>query len=453
MATMIETTIDCSQFELKNTDAPWILHIVPVEDDTHPSVNHPSILFIRNITTGKTYYFSFNHPDSVPKIKVEWFKEKFLLNNNRKWVFDKKAFEQLFPLSNLHDANLVGFLRDNTILELRDYETAAHQLIRGNSSGHGKINLAIPLLKHKEAFDEMADDISDMVKSFTPGVDYPRFNDFIIGTLGNLESQGIFVDRELFKKRFNIDPGPSGIVHSQYNVYTSTGRPSNRYGGVNYAALNHTDGTRKCFCSRYGKDGKIVVVDYTAFHPRIICTLTKYDIPINVDIYEYLAKLYFQKKVVDETDVANAKQLTFRQLYGGVEDKYAHIKYLNNLKTFIDEQWTFFQEHGFVKTPVFKREITNKHITDPNPAKLFNYILQAVEGEIAIPRVREVMEFLKGKKTKAVLYTYDAVIYDFHKDDGPETIKTICDIMSFGGRFPMKIYTGDNYHDVKLTTL
>ena len=444
---MLESISDLNRF----VDSDWIVHIVPEDDGVHPAETKPCILFIRTPVDGQTYYYSFTHPDSVSTIAPDYFlREIFEQMKHRIWAIDKKSFDQLLQIPNAHDINLVGFLRDNSIFELSDYETPAHQLIRGNSVGHHKVNLAIPLLKHKEAFDEMADDVTDMVKKFTPGVAYPRFNDFIIGTLGKLESQGIFVDRELFKKRFDIDPGPSGIVHSQYNVYTSTGRPSNRFGGVNYAALNHTDGTRKCFCSRYGKDGKIVVVDYTAFHPRIICTLTKYPIPVDVDIYEYLAKLYFQKKVVDETDISNAKQLTFRQLYGGVEEKYSHIKWLANLKTFIDEQWAFFQEHRYVLTPIFKREITDKHITDPNPAKLFNYILQAVEGEVAIPKIKTVMEYLEGKKTKAVLYTYDAVIYDFHKDDGYGTLQEIRRIMSFDGAFPMKTYLGDNYHDVKL---
>ena len=315
------------------------------------------------------------------------------------------------------------------------------------------MNLAIPLLKHKETFDAIADDVTELIRTFTPGVDFLRFNELIIGTLGKLESQGIFVDQTLFKERFDIDVGPSGIVHSQYYVYTSTGRPSNRFGGVNYAALGHTDGSRKCFCSRYGKDGKIVVVDYTAFHPRIICTLTKYPIPSDVNIYEYLAKLYFQKKIVDETDISNAKQLTFRQLYGGVEEKYSHIKWLANLKTFIDEQWAFFQEHGYVLTPIFKREITNKHITDPNPAKLFSYILQAVEGEIAIPRLRKILEYLYNKKTKAILYVYDSILLDFHKDDGIKTLNEIRKIMSWDDRFPVKTYVGDNYHDVKLVSI
>ena len=243
------------------------------------------------------------------------------------------------------------------------------------------------------------------------------------------------------------------MVYSQYNVYTSTGRPSNRFGGVNYAALNQSDGSRKCFRSRYGRDGRMVLLDYSAFHPRIISHLTKYELPSEIDFNEYMAKLYFRKKVVDETDIKEAKILTFRQVYGGVEERYMHIKYLANLKTYIDEQWEFFQMNGYVLTPFFKRKITAKHITDPNPPKVFNYILQAVEGEVSIPKVKTVLAYLQGKKTKAVLYTYDSVLYDFHKDDGYDTLREVRRIMSFDGRFPMKTYIGETYQDVKLVTL
>lgn len=450
---MIETSVDCKRFQLENLDGDWFVHVIPVEDGVHPADNSPCILFIRNISTGRTYYYSFNHPDSISQVTHAWFVQEFLLNaKNRMWAFDKKAFTQLLNLPGILDANLCGFLTHNDVGELAEFETVAHNLVRRNSNGVGQVNKAIPLVKHLEAFDDMCDDLIKVIRKFKVDASYHSFNQ-IIGTLGEVESNGIYVDAALFEKHFEAKPNANGLVFSQYNVYTSTGRPSNRYDGINYAALNHADGSRSCFVSRYGKDGKIIVVDYTAFHPRIICRLTNYDLPIETDIYEYLAKLYFQKKDVDETDVKNAKQLTFRQLYGGVEDKYAHIKYLANLKTYIDQQWGFFQKNGYIETPIFKRKITDQHIQDPNPNKVFNYILQAVEGETAIPQLQLVLQYLRGKKTKAVLYTYDAVIYDFHKDDGFQTLNQIRQIMSCNGAFPMKTYIGNSYHDVKLISI
>jgi len=451
---MIETVSDAGKFFSENQSGDWIVHAIPVEDGVHPAGNSLSIIFFRNISTGKTYYYSSQHPDSKPQVNIRMFL-KYAWNRlppNKRWAFDAKAFHQLVPLPGVLDANLCGFLDKNDVSEWSEYETAAHNLVRRHAHGHSQVNRMIPLVKHMEAFDDMCDDFSRVVKKFNVNDAFLQFND-LNHTLGKIERNGIFVDAALFEKHFNAKPNDKGLVFSQYNVYTSTGRPSNRYGGINYAALNKDDGSRSCFVSRYGNDGRMVVVDYTAFHPRIICRLTDYPLATDVDIYEYLARLYYQKKVVDETDIANAKQLTFRQLYGGVEDKYAHIKYLANLKTYIDTQWEFFKKNGYVETPVFKRRITEHHIQDPSPTKVFNYILQAVEGEIAIPQIRQVMEYLASKKTKAVLYTYDAVLYDFHKDDGLQTLNHIRAIMSNQGMFPMKTYIGSSYQDVKQIAL
>jgi hypothetical protein len=449
---MIETTSNLRQFKTENAEGDLFVYVVPTEEQQHPVVNLPSIAFIRNISTGRTYYYSFNHPDSFPEVTKQNFLEEIAIMSNRLWALDKKATIQLLGVPKVKDVNFASYLQNNSIIDASEYDTTSHFLVRSHSVGHGKVGLAVPLMKHLEAFDDLADDVKNIIKKTDADIPFIRFNDLIIETLGDMESQGIYVDRELFKKHFEIDVGEKSMTYSQYNVYTSTGRPSNRFGGVNYAALNQSDGSRSCFCSRYNGDGRIVVIDYTAFHPRIICALTNYPISLEIDIYEYLAKLYFRKKNIDETDIQNAKRLTFRQLYGGVEDKYSHIKYLANLKSFINEQWNFFKTNGYVLTPIFKRKITSHHIQDPNPNKIFNYILQAVEGEIAIPKIREVQKYLLSKKTKAILYTYDAVLYDFHREDGIETLNKIRYIMSFDGKFPMKTYMGDTYQDMRLVS-
>jgi hypothetical protein len=445
---MIETISDVTRFQTENQRGDWIVHSIPVHV-CHSAISHPSILFIRNISTGKTYYYAFNHPDSKPKINSEVI-YTILQMPNKKWTLDKKSFDHCYKeISNVYDANAFLWMKSNEIFEILDYETSAHNFIRKNSLEYKMLNLVIPLMKHKEMFDEIADDLSKLIGKYEPDLTFSRFNDLIIGTLGELERQGICVDRELFKSRYKLDPGVSGMVYSQYNVYTSTGRPSNRYEGVNYAALSQNDGARKCFISRYGKEGAIVVLDYTTFHPRIISRLVKYNIPLTTDIYTYLAKLYFKKNEVDEIDIKEAKNLTFRQFYGGIEDKYSHIKFLASIKNYMDEQWEFFKTKGYIQTPFFKRKITSRHLLDPSPPKVFNYILQATEGELSIPKIKSVLDFLRGYKTKAILYIYDAILFDYYKPEGMGLLKEIQKIMSFNGQFPMKAYMGNSYQDVK----
>jgi hypothetical protein len=193
----------------------------------------------------------------------------------------------------------------------------------------------------------------------------------------------------------------------------------------------------------------MVLIDYSAFHPRIISHLTNFPIPVDVDLYHYLATLFFNRTNISEFDIDEAKKLTFRQLYGGVEEKYETIKYFAHLKTFIRKNWEDFKHQSYVETPIFKRRITNQHILNPNPEKLFNYILQATETELAIPALKEVSQYLETKATTPVLYTYDSILFDFCKDDGQQTLTDVATIMRMGDRFPIKIYAGDSYHEVK----
>jgi DNA polymerase I-like protein with 3'-5' exonuclease and polymerase domains len=265
--------------------------------------------------------------------------------------------------------------------------------------------------------------------------------------LADLESNGIYVNAECFNKHFDAKVNPNGLVYSQYNVYTSTGRPSNHFDNVNYAALNKDDGVRSCFVSRYGDKGFMMLVDYSAFHPRIICNLVNFPLSIDEDIYKYLGEMYLKRKVT-EYDMEEIKSVTMRQLYGGVEEKYEGIKYFASLKEFMNDNWNFFKNNGYVLTPMFKRKITDKHLHDPNPAKLFNYILQATESEVAISALRWINNYLIGKKTKAVLYTYDSILFDFYKPDGHEVVGNIMELMMVAKKFPIKVYMGLSYNSV-----
>lgn len=158
--------------------------------------------------------------------------------------------------------------------------------------------------------------------------------------------------------------------------------------------------------------------------------------------------MYFNRHV-DEYDMAEIKSITMRQLYGGLEEKYEHINYFKSLKQFINLNWTKFNNDGFINTPFFGRVITNQHLKDANPNKLFNYILQATETEITMTAIREVNKFLKGRKTKAVMYTYDSVLFDFYKDEGMDTMSMIMKLMTMCNRFPVKVYAGESYDSIK----
>jgi len=448
---MIETTADLTRFQLENHQGDWIVHAIPEFSDRHPAAYPwPCILFIRNTLTGKTYYYSFSHPDSGPKIDDLVFCEILRSMPNRKWALDKKMFDQLISTSNVCDANLLSWMQKNEIFEVSEYETTAHYLIRKNANGNARLNLVIPLLKHKEAFEDLADDLTNLIEGYEPDLAFVRFNDLIIGTLGKLEKHGIFVDRDLFLRNFGKhheeDIDKNNLIYTQYHPYHLSGRPSNTFGGINYSALKKKDGTRSFIKSRY-KDGKLVLIDYKSYHPHLLSSLIDYKFQID-DAYSFLASQYFNKSLVqiDEYDINQSKKITFEMLYGKIKPQYLHIKFLGQVQDLIEELWRKFNACGFVETPVFKRKIYKSWVKDMTPNKLMNYILQSYETERNMGIIKLMMDRIRDRKTKIILYQYDSVLLDFHKDDVciMDDIKNIMDYKNY----PISISVGNEFNNM-----
>lgn len=445
---IIETEQEFSSFIEDNKTGDWIVHVISLNDDKHPCDTVPILICIFNIKTKKYYYLSLNHPDSyVDKSLIDKFVSFILKKGNKKWTIDKKYLLHFFNIKNLIDINLVYFLNQGEIFSYESYLSSTHIVLKHRNLNTS--NKIIPLMKHMESFELFVEEGQNVIEQYKLDSGLLEINNRIIPTLTEIERSGIYVDVDKFKTRYKKVPNKNGLVYSQYNIYTNTGRPSNRFDNINYSAISKKDHSRECFISRFGDDGRIVVIDYVSFHPRIICYLTNYELDIKTNIYEYLAKLYFHKSKIDDIDVSNAKLLTFKQLYGGVEEKYKHIKYLSNLKSYIDEQWEFFIKNEYVLTPIFKRKITKLHVPEPSATKVFNYLLQALEGEIALSQVQKVLNLLKKGKSKIILYTYDSIICDFHRDDGIEMLNEIKSIMSWDNKFPITTFIGKSYQDVK----
>jgi hypothetical protein len=73
-----------------------------------------------------------------------------------------------------------------------------------------------------------------------------------------------------------------------------------------------------------------------------------------------------------------------------------------------------------------------------NPQKLMNYVMQSLETSRNILILKEVLRYLKNKKTKVVLYTYDALLFDYSKEDGKETLEELKEILETGKKYPVK---------------
>ena len=79
-----------------------------------------------------------------------------------------------------------------------------------------------------------------------------------------------------------------------------------------------------------------------------------------------------------------------------------------------------------------------------HPAKLMNYMMQSLETSNNILILKEVLRYLKDKKTKIALFTYDAILFDFSKEDGKKTLEEIQKILEKDGKYPVKFKFSKN---------
>ena len=421
------------------------------KNSIHTADNKPSVIFIKNIKNGITYVINVDHPDFKP-INVDVIK---LINliiqlTTESFVVDKKKFLNLFKNKNVSDILIFDFQRGYEVTDLKELQTNCHINFQNQfGENYLDLNFVIPMSKHIERFEMVYNFFSESFQEFELDYSFEKMNGVITETLSEVECNGIHIDTELFNFHF----GSRGLtetgtkVFSEYNLFTSTGRPSNRFARVNYAALNKDNGCRTAFTSRFGENGTLLGLDYRAYHPHIVANLINFKLDLETDVYEFLGKSYFHKDVLTTEEIKLSKNQTFQNFYGGIKDEYLNIEFFKKVHEYVTHRWQFFERNGYVETPVFKRRITEHHISDPNPNKLFNYLLQAAETEFSIQSISRINDFLRNRESKVVLYTYDSILVDLSKNDGIETVKCIKNTM-IDNQFPVRCYVGKNYNDL-----
>jgi hypothetical protein len=116
-------------------------------------------------------------------------------------------------------------------------------------------------------------------------------------------------------------------------------------------------------------------------------------------------------------DYNKSKELTFKQLYGGVFENYKHLEFFQKIEKYVRENWSLFENEGNITCPVSNFVYTKEGLGDMNPQKLFNYVLQNLETSMNVRILWDIVKILRGKKTKLVLYTYDSFLLDLEENE------------------------------------
>ena len=388
---LIENTEQLSTFYYQEFKRAFV-EVIPFNDLVHPALNKVSLVYIKPLTDDneKGYMICIDHSEAL-NMQIKHVNQ-VLKSFDEIYVRDKKTFLYYFQLKSSLDIlhTLPTYIHPTTQVHTHFYNTYSSRL---------DINRIIPLVKHHQRCEAIFEQVKDHCRTLTH-----KTNDVLAYSFLFIEKNGIKIDETLFKQyfkptneSFNIKDGK---IYTQYNLHTTTGRPSNSFNGVNFAALNKDNGCRQAFIPEHDR---FMEIDISAYHPNIVAQLVEYkfDKPIYEAFAEYAG-----------VEVKQAKELMFKQLYGGIYTDYKQWDFFIKVQEYIDKIWEHFEARGWVMVPNSSKYFYKDRLGDMNPQKLFNYFLQNLETVNNSRIIKDIIKVLRGKNTKLVLYTYDAFLFD-----------------------------------------
>jgi hypothetical protein len=392
------------------------VEVIPTSHNLHPVENEVCAIYIRPRDDSKGYIIPINHSETINSTIDDCLK---ILNSIKNiYVRDKKEFLHYFALKHCYQHSP----SPHTYIP---QQTTAHTYIYNKYLNIQHLNTIVPIVKHYEVCEQNYANFKGEVNPF--------YNKAAL-VFNQLERAGIKVDPLLFEEYFGQQVDE--FVYTQYNLNTLTTRPSNTFNTINFSALNKDNDERKCFIPR---NESFIEFDISAYHPTLLANLCGYDFGSD-DIHLSFSKMY-------GVDYAKAKEITFKQLYGGIWKEYETLDFFRQVKAYTDDLWKTFNTNGYIKCPISDHKFVKNDLENMNPQKLLNYVLQNLETANNVLILWDIFKILRGKNTKLVLYVYDSFLFDVDENE-PEVILKILGIFN-KYKLQTKIKKGKNYNDIK----
>ena len=405
--------------------------VIPIFKDPnlHPlhENNGLSALWCQSEDDDKSFFIVQKHPDSDKFLEdYKWLDDKLITTP------DKKILNHFYEFKDVVDMNFLHWNQTGKPFE-KNISNNAIDFLSNKYYNVKKLNEIIPLSKHNEYCRDIYE---GMNIPYNVNDDY--MND-VIKAFTSIEKNGIKVSDDIcdiFDMRVKKHIS-NGKLYSQYNLWTTTGRPSNSFGSVNFAALPPEK--RKGFVA---ENDYLVEFDFDAYHLRLIADLVGYHTFGEESVHEHLAKWY-------ECSYEESKQKTFKLLYGGIDKKTREkVPFFDLTHKYINNKWNEINTHNLVYTDIYRRKLLFENYDDLNRNKVFNYLIQALETESNIKKILSIQQYLLEKQTKLVLYGYDSFLFDFSNQDGVETLRDIKSILEEGKHYT-KSKMGLNYGEMQ----
>tara|TARA_Y100001970_G_scaffold285540_1_gene405602 strand:+ start:70 stop:1338 length:1269 start_codon:yes stop_codon:yes gene_type:complete len=392
--------------------------------------NGLSLLYVRHVGDGEGRMICINHPDCGDRESIDEIKND---HNNFYITPDVKKLKHIFPDTRLIDINYLHWWDKNIPMDLENIRINAYDFFHSKYYNVKKLNEIIPLCKHKEYCDKVFDKIND----YTTAIYESEYHSDVTKAFSSIEKHGVKVSDDvcdIFDERVRKHIS-DGKLYSQYNLWTSTGRPSNSFGSVNFAALPNEK--RKAIIS---ENDILVEYDFDAYHLRLIGELVDYKFG-KESVHQHLADFY-------GSTYEESKQISFKLLYGGItEEIRKKVPFFDKVHNFINLKWREFNDNNSILTNIYNRRIGMHNNNDMNKNKLFNYLIQSFETERNIKVINALQDYLSDKKTNLILYGYDSFLFDFCRLEGVTTLNNIKRIIETGG-YITKSKMGHNYSEM-----
>jgi uncharacterized pyridoxamine 5'-phosphate oxidase family protein len=407
---IIEDKEQLSRLEM--SDQAFI-QVVTSNDNYHPKLARVSLIYYNNSIKG--YIFVINHSEGF-SLDLRLV-EAFLQKHNKIYLLDKKMHSYFLDLSNSIDVQFICLDKNN---EYSSFEcnTPVHRDFYIKHPILPTINEIIPISKHYER----CECLYQMVKDYFELEMDIELQDKLVDAYKTVEETGIKVDLSCLNKKYQLQHKEYSLlgdtIYSYYNLYNLTARPTNSFNSLNFLAIPKDKDFRECFVP---KNDYLVEFDFDAYHLRLISGLIGFE-PPKESMHNYLGRAYFNTTELTDDQYKESKTITFKQLYGGIEQQYQHIEFFKALNQFIEQEWKKYNAHQALILPTGR---ILKKLKGMNKLKLFNYIIQNLETKENIYKIIEINKLLSKKKTKLILITYDSFLFDFSQEDGKDVLLNI----------------------------
>ena len=413
--------------------------VIPANDFYHPRLNHTVAVYIRMVNSKHGYIIPINHDEGLNVDKNRVY--EILSKAGKLYTLNKKKLLYYFNLQDAIDLSLLYSMVKFDRLEIPgDNSTINYFYNRYNTKRD--LNSIIPIAKLYEKSENIYESIKEVINFEIPsGFDF--YNKIATNVFYLLEQSGVGIIYDsfnnLFKPKNPLYNTADNTVYTEYNLYNNTSRPTNTFNSVNFAAIPKAEEYRKCFKPQ---NDYFVEFDFDGYHLRLLADQLNYPLT-EESAHKQLAKQYFGKNKITDEEYAKAKQINFHAIYGKIPEEHKNLKIFKEIQEYIDLIWREYNSLGSVFNPQSEKAF-NKELKDMNPAKLMNYMMQSLETSNNIIILKEVLRYLRDKKSFITLYTYDAILFDFSKEDGKQVLEDIKKIMEKQGKYPVKFKYNTN---------